>query len=168
MGIFDFLKKEENKEVVFPLSLQTTTEGTVVAMKDIPDPVFAEGMVGPCIGVDPTNGKIVAPCDGTIMQLSDTLHAFGIQGPGNALLMVHIGIDTVSMKGEGFTAKAKVGDKVKAGQTIVEVDFDKVREAGHPTVVMTILTNPKDFSAVDFTNAATVAFGDELIKLSKD
>ncbi len=167
MGIFDFLKKEENKEATFPLSMQATAEGTIVAMKDIPDPVFAEGMVGPCIGIEPKNGKIVAPCDGTIMQLSDTLHAFGIQGPGNSLVMAHIGIDTVSMKGEGFTARAKVGDKVKAGQTIVEVDFDKVREAGHPTVVITIFTNPNDFSDVAFTSASEVSFGDELIKVSK-
>lgn len=166
MGIFDFLKKED-KEDIFPAKLQATTQGKIVKMADIPDPVFAEGIVGPCIGIEPENGTIVAPCDGKIQQLSDTKHAFGIEGIGGAQILVHIGIDTVSMKGEGFTAKAQVGDSVKAGQPIIEVDLDKIKEAGHPTVVITIVSNPAEFKTVSFSEAQSVSYGDELITIDK-
>jgi PTS system glucose-specific IIA component len=167
MGIFDFLKKEDGKEAGFPVKLQATAQGNIVKMADIPDPVFAEGIVGPCIGIEPENGTIVAPCDGKILQLSDTKHAFGIEGVGGAQILVHIGIDTVSMKGEGFTAKAQVGDTVKAGQPIIEVDLDKVKEAGHPTVVITVLSNPAEFKSVNFSEAQSVSHGDELISIDK-
>ncbi len=129
MGLLDIFKKEENP-VEFPYSIKATASGEIVAMKDIPDAVFANGMVGPCIGIEPNNGTIVAPCDGKILQLSDTLHAFGIQGKAGEQILVHIGIDTVSMNGDGFSAKVKVGDSVKAGQPIVEMDIDKVKAAG--------------------------------------
>ena len=94
MGLLDLFKKEKNV-VTFPLSIKATANGDIVAMKDIPDAVFAQGMVGPCIGIEPSNGTIVAPCDGKILQLSDTLHAFGIEGIGGVQILVHIGIDTV-------------------------------------------------------------------------
>ena len=166
MGIFDFLKKED-KEDVFPAKLQATAQGKIVKMADIPDPVFAEGIVGPCIGIEPENGTIVAPCDGKILQLSDTKHAFGIEGISGAQILVHIGIDTVSMKREGFTANEQVGDTVKAGQSIIEVDLDKVKEAGHPTVVITVLSNPAEFKSVSFSEAQSVSHGDELISIDK-
>ncbi len=165
MGLFDkFTKKEV--EVTFPLSISATAEGDIVAMKDIPDQVFATGMVGPCIGIEPSNGTVVAPCDGQILQLSDTKHAFGIQGIGGVQMLVHIGIDTVSMNGEGFEAMAKVGDKVKAGQPIIKMDVEKVKAAGHPTVVITIVSNANAFKEVTFTEANSVKVDDELIKIN--
>ena len=166
MGLLDIFKKEENP-VEFPYSIKATASGEIVAMKDIPDAVFANGMVGPCIGIEPNNGTIVAPCDGKILQLSDTLHAFGIQGKAGEQILVHIGIDTVSMNGDGFSAKVKVGDSVKAGQPIVEMDIDKVKAAGHPTVVITILSNANNFNDVNFTEANDVTISDELIVIKK-
>ena len=166
MGLFDLFNKKE-VIVEFPLSIKTTAEGDIVPMEEIPDGVFAKGMVGPCIGIEPKNKAVVAPCDGKILQLSDTLHAFGIEGVGGVQILVHIGIDTVSMNGDGFTSKVKVGDTVRAGQTIVEVDFDKVRAAGHPSVVITIVSNAKAFEEVNFTEAKAVTFGDELINVNK-
>ncbi len=166
MGLLDIFKKEENP-VEFPYSIKATASGEIVAMKDIPDAVFANGMVGPCIGIEPNNGTIVAPCDGKILQLSDTLHAFGIQGKAGEQILVHIGIDTVSMNGDGFNAKVKVGDSVKAGQPIVEMDIDKVKAAGHPTVVITILSNANLFSDVEFTESNNVLAGDNLIVINK-
>ncbi len=166
MGLLDILKKEDTK-VEFPYSIKATASGEVVAMKDIPDAVFAQGMVGPCIGIEPNNGTIVAPCDGKILQLSDTLHAFGIQGKAGEQILVHIGIDTVSMNGDGFKAFAKVGDNVKAGQPIIEMDIDNVKAAGHPTVVITILSNANSFDEVKFTEASSVSVGDNLIVINK-
>lgn len=166
MGLLDIFKKEE-KMVEFPYTIKATASGDIVAMKDIPDAVFAQGMVGPCIGIEPNNGTIVAPCDGQILQLSDTMHAFGIQGLAGEQVLVHIGIDTVSMNGDGFMAKAKVGDSVKAGQPIIEMDIDKVKEAGHPTVVITILSNANNYSDVRFTEDNTVSISDDLIVINK-
>lgn len=165
MGLKDLFKREKIEEIVFPLSIKTTAEGKIVKMEDIPDPVFAQGMVGPCIGIEPIKGTIVAPYNGKIIQLSDTLHAFGIAGPAGAMILVHIGIDTVGMNGEGFTAKVSVGDTVKAGQPIVEVDLEKVKEAGHPSVVITIFTNPNDYKGVIFTDTKEITFDDELIRV---
>ncbi len=161
MGLLDVFKTKEEK-VEFPLSLKATARGRIVEMKDIPDPVFSGGMVGPCIGIEPTDSSIVAPCNGKIIQLSDTLHAFGIEGDGGVQILVHIGIDTVEMKGDGFEAKVKVGDLVKAGQTIVEVDFDKVKEAGHPTVVITIVANASNYSKVEFVDKESVILNDDI------
>ena len=166
MGIFDLFKKEETA-VEFPYAIKATANGDIVAMKDIPDNVFAQGMVGPCIGIEPSSGTIVAPCDGKILQLSDTLHAFGIQGPAGEQILVHIGIDTVSMNGDGFTSHVSVGDTVKAGQPIIDMDIDKVKAAGHPTVVITILSNANNYADVKFTEANSVAVGDELIVINK-
>lgn len=166
MGLLDLLKKEDSVEE-FPLSLGATANGTIVEMKDIPDDVFAQGMVGPCIGIEPSNGTIVAPCDGKILQLSDTLHAFGLEGIGGVQILVHIGIDTVSMNGDGFTTNVKVGDKVKKGQPIINVDLEKVKAAGHPTVVITIVSNPNNYTDITFTNEPSVKTVDELISINK-
>lgn len=165
MGLFDKFKKEEKVAVEFPITMKATAEGELVAMKDIPDPVFSQGMVGPCVGIEPSKGTVAAPCDGKISTLSDTLHAFGMEVPGGVQLLVHIGIDTVNMKGEGFKAFVKAGDTVKAGQPIVEVDLDKVREAGHPTVIMTIVPNAGEFKNVSFKEQGQVAFSDDLITI---
>lgn len=164
MGLLDLFKKEV---VEYPLSIGATATGDIIAMKDIPDAVFAQGMVGPCIGIEPSNGTIVAPCDGKILQLSDTLHAFGIEGIGGVQILVHIGIDTVSMNGDGFTSNVKVGDVVKKGQPIVNVDLDKVKAAGHPTVVITILSNASNYTDIEFTKLASIKTSDELISISK-
>ncbi len=165
MGLLDLFKKED---VEYPLSISATATGKIIAMEDIPDAVFAQGMVGPCIGIEPTNGTIVAPCDGKILQLSDTLHAFGIEGIGGVQILVHIGIDTVSMNGEGFTSNVKVGDVVKKGQPIVNVDLDKVKAAGHPTVVITILSNANNYTDIEFTKLVSVETSDELVSINKN
>lgn len=164
MGLLDLLKKET---VEYPISIGATATGDIVAMKDIPDAVFAQGMVGPCIGIEPFNGTVVAPCDGKILQLSDTLHAFGLEGIGGVQILVHIGIDTVSMNGDGFTSNVKVGDIVKKGQPIVNVDLDKVKSAGHPTVVITILSNADNYTDVEFTKLTSIQPSDELISVNK-
>lgn len=166
MGLLNIFKKGD-KAAEFPYAIKAAANGDIVAMKDIPDAVFAQGMLGPCIGIEPSDGTIAAPCDGKIVQLSDTLHAFGIQGRAEEQILVHIGIDTVSMNGDGFTAKAKAGDSVKAGQPIIEMDIDKVKAAGHPAVVITVLSNADDYSEVKFTDAGSVSVNDDILSISK-
>ena len=130
MGFFDFLKKSSAPaapaEPTFPLTLAADAKGTVVAMENIPDEVFAQGILGKCCG-----------------------------------------IDTVEMKGDGFSPKVKEGDKVKKGDLLLEMDLDKIAAAGHPAVVITVVTNTDDFKDVEVVASGDVEPGADLIKVSK-
>lgn len=144
------------------LGIKSPVVGRAVAMKDIPDKVFSSGTAGPCMGVDPADGRIYAPADGTVTVLSDTCHAFCMSSQDMEIL-VHVGIDTVKMKGQGFTPHVKVGDSVKAGDLILDVDLDEVRAQGHPTTVITALGNAGKFGNVEIIASEDVSPGDNII-----
>lgn len=170
-GIFDFLKKSSAPatpaEPTFPLTLAADAKGTVVAMENIPDEVFAQGILGKCCGIEPTEGKVFAPVDGEITQAPDSGHALGIMGVGGVEVLIHVGVDTVEMKGDGFSPKVKEGDKVKKGDLLLEMDLDKIAAAGHPAVVITVVTNTDDFKDVEVVASGDVEPGADLIKVSK-
>ena len=125
MGFFDFLKKSAEPAApaapAFPVTLAADAKGTVVAMENIPDGVFAQGILGKCCGIDPTEGKIYAPADGEITQAPDSGHALGIMTTAGVEVLIHVGVDTVEMKGDGFSPKVKEGDKVKKGDLLLEI-----------------------------------------------
>ena len=99
MGFFDmFKKKSEPAAPAGPLVVAADARGTVVKMEDIPDEVFAQGILGPCCGIDPEVGEVFAPLDGEITQAPDTLHALGILGDNGVEVLIHVGVDTVEMK----------------------------------------------------------------------
>lgn len=166
MGFFDKFKKKA--EAPAPLLVAADAKGAVVPMQDIPDEVFAQGILGPCCGIDPAVGEVYAPLDGEITQVPDTLHALGIQGDNGAEVLIHVGVDTVEMKGEGFAANVKLGDKIKKGQLLLTMDLEKIAAAGHPAVVITVITNSDDFAAVDLVAEGTVEAGDDLFRLTKN
>lgn len=153
MGFFDFLKKSAEPAApaapAFPVTLAADAKGTVVAMENIPDEVFAQGILGKCCGIDPTEGKIYAPADGEITQAPDSGHALGIMTTAGVEVLIHVGVDTVEMKGDGFSPKVKEGDKVKKGDLLLEMDLDKIAAAAHPAVVITVVTNTDDFKDVE-------------------
>lgn len=171
MGFFDFLKKASAPatpaEPTFPLTLAADAKGTVVAMENIPDEVFAQGILGKCCGIEPIEGKVFAPVDGEITQAPDSGHALGIMGVGGVEVLIHVGVDTVEMKGDGFSPKVKEGDKVKKGDLLLEMDLDKIAAAGHPAVVITVVTNTDDFKDVEVVASGDVEPGADLIKVSK-
>ena len=171
MGFFDFLKKSAAPaapaEPTFPMMLAADAKGAFVPMENIPDEVFAQGILGTCCGIDPSEGKVFAPAGGEITQAPDSGHALGIMADGGVEILIHVGVDTVEMKGDGFSPKVKVGDKVKKGDLLLEMDLGKIAAAGHPAVVITVVTNTDDFKAVELAAAGTVQPGDELFKLSK-
>ena len=171
MGFFDFLKKSSAPaapaEPTFPLTLAADAKGTVVAMENIPDEVFAQGILGKCCGIDPTEGKVFAPADGEITQAPDSGHALGILADGGVEILIHVGVDTVEMKGDGFSPKVKVGDKVKKGDLLLEMDLAKIAAAGHPAVVITVVTNTDDYKDVEVVASDAVEAGADLIKISK-
>ena len=163
MGFFDFLKKSAEPAApaapAFPLVLAADAKGAVVPMEQIPDEVFAQGILGQCCGIDPSDGEIT--------QAPDSGHALGIQGIGDVEVLIHVGVDTVEMKGDGFSPKVKVGDKIKKGDLLLEMDLTKIAAAGHPAVVITVITITDDFAGVEVVASGTVEPGADLIKISK-
>lgn len=129
--------KQQPKEETITAPL----DGTMVPLEDVPDPVFAQKMMGDGIAIDPADGDVVAPVDGEIVQLFPTKHAIGLRSEAGVELLIHVGIDTVSMNGEGFTAYVKAGDRVKRGERLLSVDFSLVRDKAKSAVTPIIITN---------------------------
>lgn len=122
-------------------------QGNVISRENIPDETFASGVLGDGVGIEPEIGEAVAPFDGEISSVTETCHAVGISGPGGMELLIHIGVDTVKMKGDGFTLFVKEGDKVKAGQKLIEFDIEKIKAAGYSTTSAVLLTNSDDYES---------------------
>lgn len=157
---------EERTEDELPAELGAPARGTVVPMQEIKDDIFSSGALGVCVGVEPVDSKVVAPAEGKIIQVADTLHAVGIQA-GALEILIHVGIDTVEMKGEGFKSRVKEGQTVKKGQELLDIDLKKIAEADHPSTIITIVTNADEFSEVKQAAAGKVEAGDVLLKVSK-
>lgn len=156
-------KKEEEKEIVIVSPLK----GNAMALADVPDPTFAEGVLGQGAAVEPSEGKVVAPADAEVTTLFDTKHAIGLQLDNGAELLIHIGINTVEMEGDGFEAHVKEGDKVKKGDTLVTFDIDKIKAAGHPTVTPVIVTNTDDYSEVTHLTTGDIDRLADIVKIVK-
>ena len=122
-------------------------QGNVVLRESIPDETFASGVLGDGVGIEPENGEVVAPFDGEISSVAETRHAIGITGPGGMELLIHVGVDTVKMNGDGFTVLVSEGDKVKAGQNLMTFDICKIKAAGYSTTAAVLLTNSDDYQS---------------------
>ena len=123
-------------------------KGTVIARDQIPDETFASGVLGDGVGIQPADDKVVAPFDGTISSVAESQHAVGIEANGMEML-IHVGVDTVNMKGDGFTCLVKEGDAVKAGQPLIIFDRAKIKAAGYSDTVAVLLTNSDDLEGVE-------------------
>ena len=122
--------------------------GKVIPYTEIPDPTFAAGVLGEGVGIWPEAEVVVAPYDGEISSVAESQHAIGITGPEDMELLIHIGVDTVEMNGDGFEVLVADGDKVVAGQPLVKFSKEKIKAAGHPDVVVVLLTNSDDYEDV--------------------
>ena len=120
-------------------------QGTIVPRNEIPDDTFAAGVLGDGVGIDPEEGVVVAPFDGEISSVTDTKHAIGITGPADMEVLIHVGVDTVNMKGDGFELLVEEGQKVKAGQKLMTFDIAKIKAAGYSPVAAVLLTNSDDY-----------------------
>ena len=118
--------------------------GKVIPMADIPDATFAAGVLGEGCGIEPAQGRVVAPFDGVVTTVADTRHALGLSSPDGMELLIHVGINTVELAGEGFTLHCAEGDAVKAGQVLLDVDLDRIRKGGYSTTTAVLLTNAED------------------------
>ena len=141
MGLFDKIKQfvsDDNKnniEIIAPLS------GEIVKIEDVPDVVFAEKIVGDGVAIKPSGNKIVAPLNGKIGKIFETNHAFAIESDEGIELFVHFGIDTVELKGEGFTRVAEEGQQVKIGDTIIEIDLPLLESRAKSVLTPVVISN---------------------------
>ena len=159
---------EVNEEI--PATLQNETlvtpiVGDVVALADVNDPVFSSGAMGQGIAVKPSQGVVYAPADAEVSIAFPTGHAFGLKTTDGAEVLIHVGIDTVSMNGEGFEAKVAQGDKVKAGDILGTFDSNKIAAAGLDDTTMVIVTNTADYASVAPVATGSVAKGDAVIEV---
>ena len=126
------------------------TAGKVIPYTEIPDPTFAAGTLGQGVGIVPDDEFVFAPIDGEISSVAESKYAIGISGENDMEVLIHVGVDTVEMKGDGFEDFVKEGDKVKKGQKIMKFDREKIKKAGHPDTVVLLLTNSDDYEGVKF------------------
>lgn len=148
-------------------TLVSPLSGNVVALENVNDPVFSSGAMGKGLAVKPSEGVVYAPADADVTIAFETGHAYGLKTASGAEILIHIGIDTVSMNGNGFEKLVAAGDKVKAGTPIAKFDVAKIAEAGLDDTTMVIVTNTADFAEVSPLAEGTIAHGDNFMKVVK-
>ncbi len=131
-----------------PGTVYAPVSGSAFPSEEIPDETFAAGVLGRGVGINPTEGVIVAPFDGEISSVTDTKHAVGVTSPDGMELLIHVGVDTVAMGGDGFQCFVQEGQQVKAGETLITFDREKIAQAGHPDCVVVLVTNSDDYTAL--------------------
>lgn len=169
MGIFSKLfGSDKNKAPQCePMTVYAPAEGTVIPISEFPDEVFSREVLGPGCGILPAGKLVCAPFNGTIIQAADTLHAVGIASDDGLELLIHVGVDTVDMAGEGFQYHVKNGQKVHMGDPLIGFDRKVIREAGHSDAIAVILTNSDEFSGFELQKTGAVAQGTAIMKASK-
>ena len=161
MGFFKKLFGKKTDDFYAPMA------GKAVPITEVPDPTFAEGMLGNGIAIEPAEGKVYAPCDATVDMMFTTGHAVSLVADNGAEILIHVGLETVSLEGKPFTAHAANGDKVKKGQLLIEVDLDAVKAAGLPTITPMVVCNTDEYPTFDTFVGKDVTNEDVVIALAK-
>lgn len=149
------------------VEITSPVEGKAYPLNEVQDEVFASGALGKGIAVLPTKGEVVAPADCTVSVLYPTLHAIGLKLADDTELLVHIGMDTVALNGEGFTKHVEQGDSIKKGTPIVSFDIDKIKTAGYDTTVSVVISNTDEFASVEGVPAEQADYSKVVIKAVK-
>ncbi|BCP58307.1 PTS beta-glucoside transporter subunit EIIBCA [Streptococcus parasuis] len=161
------LANEATTALLSEETLVSPLSGNVVALENVNDPVFSSGAMGKGLAVKPSEGVVYAPADAEVTIAFETGHAYGLKTATGAEILIHIGIDTVSMNGNGFEKLVVAGDKVKAGTPIAKFDAAKIAEAGLDDTTMVIVTNTADFAEVSPLAEGTIAHGADFLKVVK-
>lgn len=173
MGLFDFFKGNKDKandvqaNSGSDIIIQSPLNGNKVSLSDISDAAFSSGALGQGLAIQPAEGKLYSPVNGTIVTLFPTGHAVGLKSDEGVEVLVHIGMDTVSLDGDGFTIHAQADQVVKQGDLLVEFDIDKIKEAGLESVTPVVITNTNDYSEVRDIASETIEVGQDIIQISK-
>lgn len=142
-------------------------KGRAVELSAVGDGVFSSGMLGDGIAIEPVSGRAVAPVSGTVSMVFKTRHAIGITSDNGVEILVHIGIDTVTLNGRYYTTHVNTGDRVKAGDLLVEFDMEKIKLEGYPVITPVIITNTPDYKVIKLLKLGEINEKDELLKISK-
>lgn len=155
--MFKSLFSPKKEQIHAPLT------GKVVLLEEVPDPVFSEKMMGDGIAIDPTQNQVFSPVDGEIVSVFPTKHAITIRSKSGAELLIHMGLETVKLNGEGFHVLVEEGDKIKKGNPIAEFDINKVSNTGTKVITPIILLNVKQFKIENRQNNQSVTGGQDMI-----
>lgn len=161
MGLLNKLFNTTEEAICAPVG------GEVVPVTEVSDPTFSEEILGKGIAIRPINGRVCAPCDATIDLMFDTGHAVSMTADCGAEILVHIGLETVKLNGQHYTVHAKNGDKVKAGDLLIEFDRDAIAAAGFDTITSVVICNSNDYSHFKTYTGMMASVGDKIIGLKK-
>ncbi|UOQ49646.1 PTS glucose transporter subunit IIA [Gracilibacillus caseinilyticus] len=157
-----FGKKETIETLLAPLT------GKLVNMEDVPDEMFSKKLLGDGLAIEPMEGTVVAPVDGEVVQFSDTKHAVGIQSKNGLELLIHIGLETVALKGEGFEGHVSQGEKVKAGDKLVTFDLPFIKEKADSIISPIVITNFVEVESLKKSEETNLVAGEStLMTVSK-
>ena len=161
MGFFDKLFGKKLEAYCAPIA------GKAVPITEVPDPTFAEGMLGNGIAIEPTDGKVCAPCDATVDMMFTTGHAVSLVADTGAEILIHVGLDTVMLKGKHFTIHAKSGDQVKKGDLLIEFDLEAIKAAGFNTITPMVVCNSDAYATFNTHVGKAVSNADVVVELGK-
>ena len=147
--------------------IKAPAEGQLITLDNVPDEVFSTGMMGQGIAIQPSNGKIFSPIDGTVQTIFPTKHAIGLVGEQGAEVLIHMGLDTVNLEGKGYDILVTEGQTVSVGDSLVNMDLQVIQSGGYQTITPVILTNSADFEAVTTQAEQTVEVGDVIIQINE-
>ena len=148
-------------------SVYAPLNGQAVALEQVPDEVFSEKVLGDGLGIIPSDGKVYSPVNGEISSVAETLHAYGFASDDGLEILVHVGLDTVALKGEGFKSYVNEGDRVRVGDLVAEVDLELLKKKGINPITPVLVCNMDDFASLDSHTGNVVTTSDVVIELSK-
>ena len=161
--MFGSLKKLFGGEEKDGTVIAAPVSGKAVPMSQVNDPTFSQEILGKGTAIIPSEGRIVAPADGQVTMVFDTKHALSIQTDNGAELIIHIGLDTVQLKGQYFEAHVQAGDKVKKGDLLLDFDMDKIKAAGYDVITPVIVCNTPQFPKIECISGMDVKAGETAI-----
>ena len=161
MGFFKKLFGKKTDDFYAPMV------GKAVPITEVPDPTFAEGMLGNGIAIEPAEGKVYAPCDATVDMMFTTGHAVSLVADCGAEILIHVGLETVSLEGKPFTVHVANGDKVTKGQLLLEADLEAIKAAGLPTITPMLICNTDEYPTYNTFVGKDVTNEDVVIALAK-
>ena len=160
------VKTTVNAPVVTTISIANPVKGEVKSLAEVDDPTFSEGILGKGVAVVPEEGRIVAPCDGIVVSVFDTKHAISFKTTDGVELLIHVGLDTVSLKGKHYNALVSNGQEVKKGDTLLEFDLDGIKNDGFDVITPVLVVNPDDYASIIPAGEGLLASGEQLLTVN--